>query len=119
MAAWSTVPQSDLGHAVQVIGAAVRPWVELPRCLLRVVAGVGFSVAGGVALLEPDRSLPRLARQFVFRCAPGGYGGALAAFVPADVPTIRGLALALLLAGLVLAAIGFLGLCNWFLDRKE
>jgi uncharacterized membrane protein HdeD (DUF308 family) len=111
---WSGVARSDLGRALQEIGKTLLYWLKLVQGVVTLSMGAVVGFCAGCALLEPDRTLPRLARQFA-----GGYLAALRELIPSDVPTLRNLALALLLAGLVMVAGGFVELCNWFLDRRE
>jgi hypothetical protein len=115
---WQTVATSNLGRAMQDIGAFLLHWLKLLQGVVSVALGVAVAFGGGYALLEPDHGLPHLVRAFVMEWS-GNYGAVLSAIIPSDTGTIRSLALALLLAGLVLAGRGTLVLCNWFLDQRE
>jgi hypothetical protein len=115
---WQTVATSNLGRTMQDIGHWLLHWLKLLQGVVTVTLGVAVAFGGGYALLEPDRTLPPLVRAFVSHCS-GNYGAVLTAIISSDTGTLRSLALALLLAGLVLAGRGALVLCNWFLDRRE
>jgi hypothetical protein len=115
VAAWSTVPRTDWGRALQSAASAVFGWFRLAQALGTATAGAMIAGAAGYALLQDDRALPRLVRQFVNLWA-GGYSAAIAALLASGA--IRPLALTLLLIGLLLCGWSAISLCNWFLDRK-
>lgn len=118
MAAWSTVPKTDLGRVLQAAGAAVLGWLRLAQGVAGVAVGAVVAGGAGYVLMEQDRTLPRLVRQFVGLWA-GRYSVPLAALLPSDTGAIRTLSMALFLVGLVAAGWGALVLCIWFLERRE
>ena len=115
MAAWSHVATSDLGRAFQDIGRFIRHWLKWLCGVVTVSIGTVTAAFAGWLSLQFDRVLPGLLRHLCLGLA-GDFGGAC--LLPVAVATIRTFALALLLAGLLLAAFGFVQLCSWHLDRR-
>jgi len=81
------------------------------------VVSVGAAISGfnGWLLLQSDKALPAWVRAM---CREVHSAANLCPLLPTSPETFRTVTLSLLLAGLVLAAMGFVTLCNWFLDRR-
>jgi hypothetical protein len=95
--------------------SAVWGWFRLARAVATMAVGAVVAGAAGYALLQDDRALPRIVRQLGQSFDAGfiAAGG-----LPSEVPSIRSIALALLLTGLLLCGCAGISLCNWFLDRE-
>lgn len=113
---WATVPKSDLGRALQALGSSARHWLKLLRAVKTVAGGAVVAFFSGSALLQLDKALPGFVRSLTPRRGSAAFAASL---LPTDITAIRRLALCLLLLGLGAAAWGFIGLCHWFLDRRN
>jgi hypothetical protein len=106
---WSNVARSNLGRAMQTLGAGVLHWLRLLQAVVNFAVGGALAVGCGLALREPDRSLPRLVGQWV----QAAKLGAIAGLLPSASPEIRDMALAGLVAALLLVGCAFVSLCLW------
>jgi hypothetical protein len=111
MSAWSSVPKTNLGAALQRFGVVALHWLKLLPSVALLAAGAALAVGGGGVLIKPDETLLQFLRQAAGAVAPVD----LAWLVP-SVAVVRGVALELLLAGLVVAGFGFLEICLWFVN---
>jgi hypothetical protein len=75
MSSWQNVTTSNVGRAAQDVGAIALYWLKLLEAIITMLVEAVIAFSGGWLLLQSDKALPAVVRQFCLGYVRASGGG--------------------------------------------